>query len=98
MEISSPIEQVVRCVCAYRVLKQRWIHRCDAAVIELVPLVCCRILTVSRVMTESHVTIVIGYCVQVVDELFSIIFFADDMLGEVEVSSGNDTSRSIFYP
>jgi len=84
VEISSPIEEVVSSICAYRVLKHIRIHRRDTAVIELVPLVCRWILTVSRIVTESHVAIVIGYGVQVVDELLSGMFITDDVFGEVE--------------
>lgn len=84
VEISSPIEQVVRRVRAYRVLYHLLVHLRHAAVVELVPLVCRRILTISRIVTESHVAIVIRHGVQVVDELFTLIGIADDVLGEIE--------------
>ena len=83
MEISSPIEQVVSCVGAYRLLDHLRVHLSHAAIVELVPLACRRILTVSRIVTESHVAIVIGHGVKVINELFTMVL-ADDVLCESE--------------
>ena len=98
MEISSPIEQVVRRVRAYRVLYHLLVHLRHAAVVELVPLVCRRILTISRIVTESHVAIVIGYGVQVVDELLTTMFRTDDVVGEVEALQRERHINVYFLP
>ena len=69
MPFTFSIEQIISCIC------NNTIHLIstnlgDSAIIEFIPFAVDWILSICRVVTETHVTVVIGYCIAVVYELF----------------------------
>lgn len=87
MPVTSSIEQVI-CRIGNNTIHLITSNLGDSAVIEFIPFAIDWILSIGCVVTEAHVTIVIGYCIAVVYELFLVatilIYISKNMFAHVK--------------
>ena len=67
MPVPSSIEEVISGVGYNGLLKITLVHLAHATIIELIPLIVERILGVGSIMTEAHISIMVGNSVAVID-------------------------------
>lgn len=87
MPVTSSIEQII-CSIGNNIFHLITTNLGDSAVIEFVPFAVDWILSVCCVVTEAHVTVVVGHGIAVVYELFFeasiLIYISKDVLAHVK--------------
>lgn len=68
MPCPSPVKEVVRCTCAHVFL----FHLADLVVIKFVPFTSYWVFAEGSVMTETHVSEMVGDCVTIVDQWLTL--------------------------
>jgi hypothetical protein len=84
MPFSPSIEQVVCCICHNGLLEIRFVDNPHATVIELIPVVVEGVLSICCVMTEAHITIMVGHSIAVIDHRFLSTLSPDNVLTHVK--------------